>query len=98
MKDIGSQEIIRGEPHRTTIADKTASCSSDKVNRLFRLPAPNKLRVSNFTYVATWIGFVYVAFVVDAQEQAVHDGRLGKGMALVHHSNVGSHYLSIKYT
>ena len=74
----------------------------------------------DFTYVATWRGFVYVAFVIDAYarrivgwrvstsahagfvlnvlEQAVHDRRPGKGMGLVHHSDRGSQYLSIKYT
>ncbi|CUH35639.1 putative transposase OrfB [Jannaschia seosinensis] len=83
-------------------------------------PAPNMLWVSDFTYVATWKGFVYVAFVIDAYarrivgwrvsttphagfvldalEQAVHERRPVKGMGLVHHSDRGSQYLSIKYT
>src|SRR5690606_22600420 len=120
MKGMGIQGIIRGKPHRTTVPDKTAPCPLDKVNRQFRVPAPNMLWVSDFTYVATWRGFVYVAFVIDAYarrivgwrasqtahagfvldalEQAVHDRRPVKGAGLVHHSDRGSQYLSIKYT
>ena len=66
MKDMGLQGIFRGKPYRTTISDKKASCPLDKVNRQFRAPAHNMLWVSGFTYVATWKGFVYVAFVIDA--------------------------------
>ncbi|MBW4985716.1 IS3 family transposase [Mameliella sp. CS4] len=120
MKDMGIQGIIRGKPHRTTIPDKKAPCPLDKVNREFRVPTPNMLWVSDFTYVATWRGFVYVAFVIDAYarrivgwrvsqtahagfvldalEQAVHDRRPVKGAGLVHHSDRGSQYLSIRYT
>ena len=120
MKGMGIQGIIRGKPHRTTIPDKKAPCPLDKVNRQFRVPAPNMLWVSDFTYVATWKGFVYVAFIIDAYarkivgwrvstsahagfvldalEQAVHDRRPGKGMGLVHHSDRGSQYLSIRYS
>lgn len=120
MKDMDIQGIIRGKPHRTTIPDKKQPCPLDKVNRQFRVPAPNMLWVSDFTYVATWKGFVYVAFVIDAYarrivgwrvsttphagfvldalEQAVHERRPVKGMGLVHHSDRGSQYLSIKYT
>ena len=65
MKVMGIQGIIRGKPHRTTIPDKKAPCPLDKVNRQFRVPAPNMLWVSDFTYVSTWQGFVYVAFVID---------------------------------
>ena len=120
MKSMGIQGIIRGKPHRTTIPDKKVPCPLDKVNRQFRVPAPNMLWVSDFTYVATWKGFVYVAFVIDAYarrivgwrvstsahagfvldalEQAVHERRPAKGMGLVHHSDRGSQYLSIRYT
>src|ERR1700712_5516041 len=55
----------RGKPVRTTISDKTAPCPRDHVNRQFYAPAPNRLWVSDFTYVATWQGFVYVAFIID---------------------------------
>ena len=58
MKGMGIQGIIRGKPHKTTIPDKKAPCPQDKVNRQFRVPAPNMLWVSDFTYVATWKGFV----------------------------------------
>ncbi|MES2336098.1 MAG: IS3 family transposase [Pseudomonadota bacterium] len=120
MKSMGIQGIIRGKPQKTTIPDKRLPCPLDKVNRQFRVPAPNMLWVSDFTYVATWKGFVYVAFVIDAYarkivgwrvstsphagfvldalEQAVHERRPVKGMGLVHHSDRGSQYLSIKYT
>ncbi len=66
MRDMDIQGIIRGKPHRTTIPDKKTPCPQDKVNSEFRVPAPNMLWVSDFTYVATWKGFVYVAFVIDA--------------------------------
>ena len=120
MKVMGIQGIIRGKPQKTTIPDKKLPCPLDRVNRQFRVPAPNMLWVSDFTYVATWKGFVYVAFVIDAYarrivgwrvstsphtgfvldalEQAVHERRPTKGMGLVHHSDRGSQYLSIKYT
>lgn len=54
----GMQGVIRGEPERTTISDKAATCPLDQVNRQFHAPAPNMLWVSDFTYVATWAGFV----------------------------------------
>ena len=120
MKSMGFRGIIRGKPHKTTVPDKKAPCPLDKVNRQFRVPAPNMLWVSDFTYVATWRGFAYVAFVIDAYarkivgwrvstsahagfvldalEQAVHERRPTKAMGLVHHSDRGSQYLSIKYT
>jgi transposase InsO family protein len=120
MKTMGLQGIIRGKPVRTTVSDKAAPCPLDRVNREFHAPAPNRLWVSDFTYVSTWTGIVYVAFVIDvyarfivgwrvsrtahagfvldALEQAIHDRKpVGKG-GLVHHSDRGSQYLSIKYT
>ena len=118
MKDIGIEGVIRGKKHRTTIPDSSQPCPLDKVNRQFKAPAPNMLWVSDFTYVATWQGFVHVAFVIDAFarrivgwrvsrtahagfvldafEQAVHQRQPGSG--LVHHSDRGSQYLSIRYT
>jgi putative transposase len=71
MKDMDIQGIIRGKPHRTTIPDKKTPCPLDKVNREFRVPAPNMLWVSDFTYVATWKGFVYVAFIIDAYARKI---------------------------
>ena len=120
MRSIGLQGVIRGKPVRTTIGDKAAPCPLDHVNRQFRAPRPNALWVSDFTYVATWSGFVYVAFVIDvyvrrivgwrasrtahagfvldALEQALHERRPTHRGGLVHHSDRGSQYVSIKYT
>ena len=70
MQTMGLQGVIRGRPVRTTISDKTAPCPLDHVNRQFQAPRPNALWVSDFTYVATWAGFVYVAFVMaDSTDQ-----------------------------
>ncbi len=120
MADLGLQGAIRGKPVRTTISDKAAPCPLDHVNRQFHAPAPNLLWLSDFTYVSTWSGFVYVAFVIDAYarrivgwrvsrtahanfvldalEQALHERRPVHRAGLVHHSDRGSQYVSIKYT
>jgi len=120
MRAMGLQGAVRGKPARTTVSDKAAPCPLDKVNRQFKAPRPNALWVSDFTYVATWQGFVYVAFVIDtfarrivgwrvsssahagfvldALEQALHDRQPVKGGGLVHHSDRGVQYVSIKYT
>jgi putative transposase len=120
MGAMGLEGIIRGKPVRTTVSDKAAPCPLDRVNRQFRAPRPNVLWVSDFTYVATWQGFVYVAFVIDAYarrivgwrvsrtahagfvldalEQALHERRPVSGGGLVHHSDRGVQYVSIKYT
>jgi transposase InsO family protein len=120
MTKLGLQGAIRGKPVRTTISDKAAPCPLDHVNRQFQAPKPNALWVSDFTYVATWSGFVYVAFIIDAYarrivgwrvsrtaqvgfvldalEQALHERRPLHRGGLVHHSDRGSQYISIKYT
>ncbi|WP_416463717.1 IS3 family transposase [Sphingomonas sp. VDB2] len=120
LREMGLAGVIRGKPVRTTISDKAAPCPLDHVNRRFYAPAPNMLWVSDFTYVATWSGFVYVAFVIDtyarrivgwrasrtahasfvldALEQALHDRRPTHRGGLIHHSDRGSQYVSIKYT
>ncbi|MCM0018767.1 MAG: IS3 family transposase [Tagaea sp.] len=120
MADLGLQGAIRGKPVRTTISDKAAPCPLDHVNRQFHAPAPNLLWLSDFTYVSTWSGFVYVAFVIDAYarrivgwrvsrtahanfvldalEQALHERRPVHRAGLVHHSDRGSQYVSIKCT
>ena len=120
MRDLGIQGVIRGKPVRTTMSDKSAPCPLDHVNRQFYAPAPNMLWVSDYTYVATWSGFVYVAFVIDtyarrivgwrasrtahtsfvldALEQAIHERRPSHRGGLVHHSDRGSQYVSIRYT
>ena len=105
---------------KTTRPDPAAPCPRDRVNRQFHAPRPNALWLSDFTYVATWAGFVYVAFVIDAfarrivgwrvsrsmqaefvldaLEQAIHDRCPAETDDLVHHSDRGSQYVSIKYT
>ena len=65
MHAMGLQGVVRGRKARTTVSDPAAACPLDRVNRQFKAPRPNALWVSDFTYVATWAGFVYVAFVVD---------------------------------
>ena len=116
----GPSGAIRGKPLRTTIRDKTAPCPLDHVNREFQAPAPDRLWLADFTYVSTWAGFIYVAFVIDAYarrivgwrasrtahadfvldalEQALHDRRPASRGGLVHHSDRGAQYVSIKYT
>ena len=71
MRSMGLQGVIRGKPVKTTISDKAAPCPLDHVNRQFRAPRPNALWVSDFTYVATWTGFVYVAFVIDVYARRI---------------------------
>lgn len=71
MRDMGLQGVIRGKPVKTTISDQSASCPRDHVNRQFKAPRPNVLWLSDFTYVATWTGFVYVAFVIDAYARRI---------------------------
>ena len=71
MRAMGLQGAVRGKPVRTTISDKAAPCPLDRVNRQFQAPRPNVLWVSDFTYVATWSGFVYVAFVIDAYARRI---------------------------
>jgi putative transposase len=65
MRQMGLAGVIRGKPVRTTVSNRATPCPLDQVNRQFHAPAPNRLWVSDFTYVATWAGFVYVAFVID---------------------------------
>jgi putative transposase len=78
MKSMGIEGIIRGKPVKTTIPDKAAPCPLDHVNRQFRVPAPNRLWVSDFTYVATWQGFDYVAFVIDAFARRIVGWRVSR--------------------
>jgi putative transposase len=78
MKTMGLQGVIRGRRVRTTISDKAAPCPLDRVNRQFKAPRPNVLWVSDFTYVATWAGFVYVAFVIDAYARRIIGWRVSR--------------------
>lgn len=66
MRAMGLRGVVRGKTIRTTVSDKAAPCPLDRVNRDFKAPRPNSLWVADFTYVATWSGFVHVAFIVDA--------------------------------
>src|SRR3954469_5458856 len=78
MRQVGLRGAVRGKETRTTIADKAAPCPADKVNRQFRAPHPNALWVSDFTYVATWQGFVYVAFVIDVFARRIVGWRVSR--------------------
>jgi transposase InsO family protein len=78
MRQMGLQGIVRGKSVRTTISDKAAPCPLDRVNRDFKAPAPNRLWVSDFTYVATWAGVVYVAFVIDAYARRIVGWRVSR--------------------
>jgi putative transposase len=119
MRAMGLQGAVRGKPVRTTRSDTAVPCPLDRVNRHFQAPRPNALWLADFTYVATWSGFVYVAFVIDAfarhivgwrvsrtahagfvldaLEQALHARHPIRG-GLVHHSDRGVQYVSIRYT
>lgn len=118
MRVQGLEGARRGRRCRTTIPDTAAACPLDLVKRHFTATHPNQLWVADFTYVATWAGFVYVAFVIDvfarrivgwrvtrsmstdlvldALEQALWSGAAPEGV--VHHSDRGSQYLSIRYS
>ena len=78
MKELGLQGVRRGKQVRTTVPDKSAPCPRDKVNRNFQPPAPNRLWVSDFTYVSTWTGFVYVAFIIDAFARRIVGWRVSR--------------------
>ena len=78
MRTMGLQGVVRGKTVRTTISNAAAPCPLDRVNRQFRAPRPNALWVSDFTYVATWAGFVYVAFVIDAFARRIVGWRVSR--------------------
>lgn len=78
MRKMGLQGVIRGRRARTTAADKAAPCPLDRVNRQFQAAQPNALWVSDFTYVVTWSGFVYVAFVIDAYARRIVGWRVSR--------------------
>jgi len=120
MRQLGLQGARRGKKVRTTISDSKAPCPLDHVNRVFKAERPNQLWVSDFTYVSTWQGWLYVAFVIDvyarrivgwrvshsmqtdfvldALEQALYDRQPERSESLIHHSDRGSQYVSIRYT
>ena len=120
MAGMGLRGVIRGKGVKTTISDTSMLCPRDKVNRQFCSTAPNILWVSDFTYVSTWQGFTYVAFIIDTfanrivgwkisrsaktdfvldgLEQALYARRPAHQGGLIHHSDRGSQYISIRYT
>ncbi len=120
MRRMGLRGVVRGEVVRTTISDSKAPCPRDLVNRQFKAERPNQLWVSDFTYVSTWQGWLYVAFVIDvfarrivgwrvsssmhtdfvldALEQALYARQPERDSSLVHHSDRGSQYVSIRYS
>jgi len=121
MGELGLEGAVRGRTYKvTTQPDEGAKRPMDLVERNFEAERPNQLWVSDLTYVATWGGFVYVAFVIDAfarrivgwrvssslrsdlaldaLEQAIYERSEAESGPLVHHSDRGSQYLSIRYT
>jgi putative transposase len=120
MRRLGLRGVRRGKVVRTTIGDANAPCPLDRVNRQFKADRPNQLWVSDFTYVSTWQGWQYVAFVIDvyarrivgwrqsssmrtdfvldALEQALYARQPQRDDALIHHSDRGSQYVSIRYS
>ncbi|SFT30785.1 Transposase InsO and inactivated derivatives [Methylobacterium sp. yr668] len=78
MQVMGLKGVVRGKKVRTTIPDPAAACPLDRVNRQFKAPRPNALWVSDFTYVATWAGFIYVAFVIDAYARRIVGWRVSR--------------------
>ena len=120
MRRAGLRGAIRGKVVRTTISNPAAPCPLDRVNRQFRADRPDQLWVSDFTYVPTWQGMIYVAFVtdvfarrivgwrvsssmhtefvLDALEQVLYARQPAQGKGLIHHSDRGSQYVSIRYS
>jgi transposase InsO family protein len=118
MRAIGLTGVVRGRKCRTTIADEHADRPLDRVNRQFQASRPNELWVADFTFVATWAGFVYTAFVIDVFSRRIIGWRVARSMSaelvldaleqaiwaragvqgVVHHSDRGSQYLSIRYS
>jgi transposase InsO family protein len=120
MRRLRLQGARRGKAVRTTVPDRSVPCPLDRVNRQFVAERPNQLWVSDFTYVSTWQGWLYVAFVIDvfakcivgwrvsntmttdfvldALEQALYARQPERDAALIHHSDRGSQYVSIRYT
>jgi putative transposase len=81
MRAEGLTGAVRGKVKRTTIADPAAERARDLVNRNFAPPAPDRLWVADMTYVSTWSGWVYVAFVVDAFARRILGWRCGTSMS-----------------
>ncbi len=118
MRAMGLQGVVRGRKVKTTIPDDLAERPMDLVRRDFTADRPNRLWVADLTYVATWSGFVYVAFITDVFSRKIVGWRVSNSLRsdlaldaleqalharpdlqqLVHHSDRGVQYLSIRYT
>jgi putative transposase len=119
MRDLGLRGVVRGRRQRTTIPDAMAPRPADLVQRDFHAFAPNRLWVADLTYVRTWSGFAYVAFIIDAYSRYIVGWQISRSLrtdlvltaleqalwaregpfdGLVHHSDRGVQYLSIRYT
>ena len=119
MHATGLTGAVRGKPKRTTVADETAPRPADLVQRHFGAETANRLWVADITYVRTWSGFVYVAFITDVYSRAIVGWQVSRSLradlaldaleqalwarpgplnGLVHHSDRGVQYLSIRYT
>ncbi len=118
MKQLGLRGAVRGKTAKTTIPAKADIGPPDLVQRKFEATAPNHLWVADLTYVATWVGFAYVAFVIDVFSRCIVGWRVSSSLrtdlaldaleqalyardcpeGLMHHSDRGVQYLSIRYT
>ena len=126
MRELSLSGVVRGKVKRTTVADESAPRPADLVERDFHAPAPNRLWVADLTYVPSWSGFVYVAFVIDVYSRSVVGWQASRSLrtelaldaqhhaldaleqalwarngpfdGLIHHSDRGVQYLSIRYT
>ncbi len=81
MRRLGLQGARRGKTLRTTVPDRSAPCPLDRVNRQFNADRPNQLWVSDFTYVSTWQGWLYVAFVIDVFARRIVGWRVSSTMS-----------------
>ena len=118
MRAMGLQGAVRGKKFKTTVADDSAARPVDLVNRNFIASRPNELWVADISFVATWRGFVFVAFVIDVFARMIVGWRVSSSLRtdlaldaleqalwarqitdpLVHHSDRGVQYVSIRYT
>ena len=118
MREMGLRGVVRGRAKRTTVPAEKDQRQLDLVQRRFYAYRPNQLWVADFTYVATWSGFVYAAFVIDVFSRMIVGWRVSSSMSaeltldaleqalwartvkgeLIHHSDKGSQYLSIRYS
>ncbi len=119
MGALGIEGLTRGKKPRTTKPAPPAERPDDLVKRDFTAPGPNRLWVADLTYVATWAGFAYTAFIIDVYSRLIVGWRVSSSLRadlaldalemaiwrraealddLVHHSDRGVQYLSVRYT